>query len=561
LFRKERVPKLESTDLIQAIRNTWTILCRAERKRAVLLQFGSIILSLADIFFLVSLLAIINFYLSEKSSLPFYVPAFLKDRHSLQLITWFGVLFTFKNVAGYFLTRAQDDFCAGVATRISAIRMQQYQLSDYQQFVEVDSSSWMRRIALEPFEFSQQIISGLQQMLTQVMLVLFAMIALVIFNSLMFLSLLVILLPLSMMVFYLVRKRTAELKSQVRHHNEKSYQYMLDALKGYVEANVYHRNEFFLHRFMKERTVFARSLFRANSVQAFPARVIEIFAILGLLGMMIFARWTDQKGLLLTIGAFMAAAYKIIPGIVKIINLGGQVRSFPFSEGWLLPAIPVKEKNPGPVSSIEFENVSFNYGSTAVLSGLNFSVSKGELLGIRGASGRGKTTLLNILLGFLPPTKGLICINNKAMDAAALRALWPSYAYVKQQPFFIHDTILKNITLKDEPVNQQLFDCSALITGLDQLIKAFPEGHQKIVMENGKNLSGGQQQRVSITRALYNSPQVLLLDEPFNELDGKSSEYIMHGIRQWAREGHIVLLVTHEPAMLAYCDKTIAVDG
>src|SRR4029079_7238357 len=152
---------------------------------------------------------------------------------------------------------------------------------------------------------------------------------------------------------------------------------------------------------------------------------------------------------------------------------------------------------------IEFENIGFQYNGLPVLNELAFGIEAGEMLGITGKSGKGKTTIFNLLLGVLSPQKGRICFNGSVVDKTDIRKYWPSISYVRQQSFFIHDTILKNISFEENDHNDERLHEALRISGLAEMLEQFPERLEKIITENGKNISGGQQQRIAIARALY----------------------------------------------------------
>jgi ABC-type bacteriocin/lantibiotic exporter with double-glycine peptidase domain len=322
-------------------------------------------------------------------------------------------------------------------------------------------------------------------------------------------------------------------------------------LKGWVESNIYGRHDFFLQRFVNSRKKFSTALFDSIAIQSMPGRIIEIFAILGLFVLIVIAKWPGNADTtsLLTIGAFLAAAYKIIPGIVKITNISGQIRACEFSATDLIQNINVKK--PGykdlPVVNIQslgFNDISFSYGERSVLSRLCFSMQKGDFIGITGASGKGKTTLFNLLLGFLDPTKGEVIINGRAQKKETIKTYWPSMAYTRQQSFFIHDTLLRNITLEEDNHDPAGLQLAIKHSGLASFVAQSPEGSNQMIMENGKNISGGQQQRIAIARALYKNADLILLDEPFNELDEESE----------------ISLLEHFRSLAQHCDQIISLD-
>jgi ABC-type transport system involved in cytochrome bd biosynthesis fused ATPase/permease subunit len=163
-------------------------------------------------------------------------------------------------------------------------------------------------------------------------------------------------------------------------------------------------------------------------------------------------------------------------------------------------------------------------------------------------------------MGFLSAKKGNIYINNEIINTNEQERFWKIIAYVKQQSFFIHDTVLKNIVLNENDVNEKKLQEVIKVTGLNELLNKYPEGIEKLITENGKNISGGQRQRIAIARALYKEADIILLDEPFNELDETSELRLVKHFRKMANNGKIVVLITHNQVALSFCNKIIPLD-
>jgi len=549
------------------LKNTLGVLDKREQKKFSMLIVLDIFISLADILALALLIWIIQFYIQpDKENTLFFLPSWLFNRNSVSFIAVFVLCFAAKNAAAFFISRAFYTFSSNVAIRISHNNLVNYQRASFENFVHTDSSAHIRNICFQPFEYCQYMLSGIQQLITQGSLILIAIIAIVLFNANLFLLLLLILLPPVVIVFYFIKKRLTDSKKHIRENNERSFQYLLDALKGYVEGNIYNRNDFFLQRFINFRKKFSTYLFDTQAMQNLPNRIIEIFAVLGLFILIAIAKWTgnNDTATLITIGAFMAAAYKIIPGIVKIINTIGQMKAYEFSINDLeqskainktANAITLEE-----ITSIELNNISFDYANQQVLHNFSLTINKGDFIGITGQSGKGKTTIINLLLGFLAPGKGSILINGKPADSEALKRFWGSVAYVRQQAFLIYDSLLKNITLQETGEDEKKLQDALQHSGLDEFIAKTREGLGTTITENGKNISGGQQQRISIARALYKDAALILLDEPFNELDEASANTMLEYFRELTVTGKSVIMITHDTKSLAYCNKIISLD-
>jgi len=553
------------------VKNTWQnileVLDQKERKRFFILLLLDIIVNIFDILFLAGLLWIIRFYIQpEHGSKLSFVPGWIANSDSVSLIAVFVLLFSLKNWAGFIISRAHFSFTSNVAIRLSRNGLANYQQAEFSEFINTDSSVHIRNICFRPFEFCQYMLAGIQQIITQVSLMGITIIAIILFNAKLFLLLLLLLLPPVILVFWFMKKRLTITKKNIQVSNERSFQYVLDALKGYVEGNIYDRNDFFLQRFINSRKKFSTHLFDSLALQTMPGRIIEIVAVLGLFILIVIAKWTGNTDsrMLLTVGAFMAAAYKIIPGIVKIINVSGQMKAYEFSLDELEQNKRTEKQSSETavkeIESIELKDIHFQYEARPVLHNFSLTIKQGDFIGITGESGKGKTTIMNLLLGFLQPASGDIIINEQPVNSLDIKNYWPFIAYVRQQSFFIHDTVLRNITLEEEQCNKENLEYALTISGLKNVLTGFPEGIEKVITENGKNISGGQQQRIAIARALYKNAPFILLDEPFNELDEEATHALLQHFKELAAAGRSVLMITHDKKSLSYCNKIISLD-
>ncbi len=543
------------------------VLDKKEKKHFFILLLLDIIVNIFDILFLAGLLWIIRFYIQPgQGNYPSFLPAWLINRESVSFIALFVLLFSIKNWAAFVISRAHFTFTSKVAVRLSQNALVKYQQAAFSEFINIDSSVHIRNICFRPFEFCQFMLSGIQQIITQVSLMALTVIAILLFNAKLFLLLLLLLLPPVIVVFWFMKKRLTVTKKNIYTSNERSLQYVLDALKGWVEGNIYNRNDFFLQRFISSRKKFSIHLFDSLALQTMPGRIIEIFAVLGLFLLIVIANWAGNadSSMLITIGAFMAAAYKIIPGIVKIINLSGQMKAYEFSADEPEQNIQAEKRSSPPVTagieSVELKNIYFRYESAPVLHNFSATLTRGDFVGITGESGRGKTTLFNLLLGFLSPSEGELFINGSKVTPDEIAGYWPFISHVRQQGFFIHDSILKNITLEEEQYNKERLEHAVTVSGLKKVLENFPEGINKMITEGGKNISGGQQQRIALARALYKEAPLILLDEPFNELDEEATHLLLQHFKELAAAGRLVLMITHDKKSLSYCNKIISLD-
>ncbi|MFE9448715.1 thiol reductant ABC exporter subunit CydD [Streptomyces sp. NPDC006739] len=220
--------------------------------------------------------------------------------------------------------------------------------------------------------------------------------------------------------------------------------------------------------------------------------------------------------------------------------------------------VPASGSGAVPTGALTFEGVRVRYPgrSSDAVSGASFTVAPGETVALVGPSGVGKSTLLNVLLGFVRPTEGRVRIGAADLADVDLERWRARIAWVPQRPHLYAGTIAENVRLArpdaaDDAVRQALRDAGAL-----DFVDALPEGAGTVLGEDGAGLSAGQRQRLALARAFLADRPVLLLDEPTAALDGATEADIVAAVRRLA-VGRTVLLVVHRPALLDVADRVV----
>ncbi len=540
------------------------VLNSREKKRLGYLIILNAIISVIDIASLAVLLFMVNFYTQKISNPDSFLPRNLSDPHSVLLMAVFFVLFSLKSFAGYSILQAQYKFVYNTASRISENSLINYLEGSHNDFVRIDSAVHIRRISQQPIEFAHYVLAGVQLIFTESFLVLLTVTAILFFSIKLFFLLFILLMPVVVILSFLIKQRLRAVRANVKIKGEKALQYLHEALSGFIESNVYDRNDFFAGRYGSSQKSLNGYLAELQSTQGMSSRIIETFAIFGLFILIIADKLSGSAIGLASIAAFVAAAYKIIPGIVKILNTAGQVKAYGFSTKGLSREIAATDKREqnfcNLIHSLAFHQVEFSFQKNKILERFCMQLKTGEFIGISGLSGKGKTTIVNLLLGFLEPDAGSIEINKKKSDASERQSYMADIAYVKQQPFLIHDSILNNIVLGDMQYDKDRFGIALKVSGLTEIVSLFPDGLQKLIEEGGKNISGGQRQRIAIARAVYKNPTLIILDEPFNELDEESEHYMLEYFRCIAKRGKMIVLITHNKKSFSFCNRIISLD-
>ena len=209
---------------------------------------------------------------------------------------------------------------------------------------------------------------------------------------------------------------------------------------------------------------------------------------------------------------------------------------------------------------INFKEVRFSYiKGEEVLKGINLNVKSGQTVAIVGATGAGKSTIINLLNRFYEIDSGTICIDEIAIDTYKLESLRTQVAVVLQDVFLFSDSILNNITLKDTTVSMDAVVEAAKQIGIHDFIMTLPGGYDYNVKERGVMLSSGQRQLIAFLRAYVSKPSILILDEATSSVDAHSEKMIQHAT-ETITKGRTSIVIAHRLATIKQADKIIVMD-
>ena len=211
--------------------------------------------------------------------------------------------------------------------------------------------------------------------------------------------------------------------------------------------------------------------------------------------------------------------------------------------------------------NLEFKNVKFSYvENEPVLKGVSFKVAAGETIAIVGATGAGKSTIINLLNRLYEINSGKITIDSKDIKTISVKNLRQNIAVVLQDVFLFADTILNNITLKNSDISQAQVEAAAKEIGLHDFIMSLPKGYQYNVKERGVMLSSGQRQLISFLRAYVTHPKILILDEATASIDSYAEQLIQKATQK-ITHGRTSIVIAHRLATIQTADMIIVLDA
>jgi ABC-type multidrug transport system fused ATPase/permease subunit len=333
----------------------------------------------------------------------------------------------------------------------------------------------------------------------------------------------------------------------------------------------------YLQRFVPSSVRFAQHQATNATLSQVPKYLIEAVGVGGvlLLAIVLLDRQGGLGAVLPVLGLYAFAGYRLLPaaqhiyaGISNVRFGAGAVERVHHelhlgvgTKADLLASDCVIE----PRQTVEFRGVAFRYPGqdSDSLRNLSFVIRVGESVGIVGGTGAGKTTLVDILLGLLRPTRGQIVVDGQALTDADIRAWQRTIGYVPQDIFLTDSSVAENIAfgIERSRIDRNAVTRSARLAHIDDFImSALPEGYDTPVGERGVRLSGGQRQRIGIARALYADPQIIVFDEATSALDNATERAVITSINDLAG-ARTVVMIAHRLSTVRRCDRIIVLDN
>jgi len=372
-------------------------------------------------------------------------------------------------------------------------------------------------------------------------------------------------------------KRGIKLGESIAELNIQSNEMVFQSLSSYREVLVSNKRNYFTNRLLVARRSLSDYMAELTYLPYMSKYYIEIMLVVGslLVGLFQFIRF-DISQAVGSLTIFFAATSRLAPALLRlqqgnfVISSNAAIAEPTFR---LLEGVDVKSKLEHPHTKVEeykteflpqvlLENVNFKYTEydEFSLSNISLQIGSGNSIGIVGNSGAGKSTLLDVLLGVNEVDSGKVLISGLTPRETFKK--WPgSCAYVPQEVYFINGTIRENIafgvtnTEIDDGALQRAIETANLV----EYVNSLPLGLETLVGENGELMSGGQKQRLGIARALYSSPQLLIMDEATSSLDGLSESLISEALSR-LKGKMTTIIVAHRLSTIRYADEIIYLD-
>jgi ABC-type multidrug transport system fused ATPase/permease subunit len=552
------------------------------RWRLVLAAAGAVLVAMLDMLGVAALLPLMQILTDRPRSEGALgvVVAVVGENRSDQWVAVFVSLvmvgaFVLKGVLTICFRWWQLGFLAKEQVRTSSRLMRGYLAAPYEKFTQRTTAELLRTMGDAVGQTYGQVVLGSLSAATEALTIL-AMVGLLLLTSPGPAALAVAYFAVS--AFWLsrvVKRHAAEAGEQVLQESTVAFRAVLHSMGGAKEIMVRRNAETFVGHYAEAQTRLASAKRRFAFTGEFPKYALEIIFVVGVALMTIatFSVEGPQDGLT-TLAVFVAAGTRVIPclsrlmaGLVAVrFGLPGLRLVVDDVHHYVLPhegerrSSPLDPRDGTWAADIELHDVGFAYeGADQVLSGINVRVPRGTTLAIVGASGAGKTTLVDLLLGLLAPTSGRITVGGRDIRED-LEGWQRQIGLVPQLVYIIEDTLRNNVIFGMPADDDRVWDCLRQ-AHLEEFVRSLPDGLDTELGDRGSRISGGQAQRLGIARALYLRPSVIVLDEATSALDNETERSVSEAMASLHGEVTLVV-VAHRLSTVRHADKIVMlVDG
>mgnify|MGYP003133711268 CR=1 FL=1 len=570
---------------IETLKTAWGLLSSRERRIWFAVLAISLLAAVAQVAMVGSVMPFLEFISDPSAASENKFIARLKqatgfDNYKLALLLGFGsiaVILT-SNLVLAVRSYAMSRFAVMRIHTISSRLLRSYMGRPYEYFLNRNSGDISKRILSETGEISSAFLQPLSELIASAM------------SALMILALLTYLQPVGTLVgfglvliiylsIYRVAGRFLARLGQIRaEQNKHRFQTVGEIFGGIKDIKIHDKEEVYFDRFEVASRQMLQTMWKSKATSDLPQFLIQAFFLSGVIGACLFMISPAQingtgsiAGMIPTLGVFAFAGQRIVPEVQRIyaaiskISYGAAAIRSVSQDMDSNKRVP-QDSHPRIEfsDSIVFRNVAYAYpGSDNGIDNLTTTIPKGSRVGLVGGTGAGKTTLVDLLLGLLEPSKGAVEVDGVALDERAKRAAWrKNIGYVPQQIFLLDATIAQNIAfgIPEAEIDMEKVLASARAARIhDFIMTQTTEQYQTVIGERGVMLSGGQRQRIGIARALYQDASLIVMDEATSALDSRTEKEVMQAIDDLPRDITLVL-IAHRLGTLRNCDKLLVME-
>ena len=474
------------------------------------------------------------------------------------------ILFATSNIVTAYTLWKTVSFTALQQHKISMVLMTKYLYQPYEFYTKNSSSYISKNILHETGVVCDLVILPSLQFISKCAVVLSVSIFLLYINYQIFIGTILILAIIYILIYSKVKETLLSYGENKVLMNKDKYKYVNDAFIDIKNIKFYSAEQSYLNLFSNPTKQFAELTAKSTLLSVLPRYILEVIAFGGIFTVLVYFLSQDYNLIAQSpvIGVFIIAAYRALPLLQQIYQ---NFAIYKFNS-------PVVEiiKNIYGLSikknidrteinfskNILLKDIAFSYDDKRILSNINLEIKKSNIIAIVGESGLGKTTLIDIILGFHTSFDGKIFADDILLNNENLISLRKKIGYVSQDMSLTNMSLENNVAfgVKKSDIDYDMLTKILAVVELDNFVASLDQKYESILAERGMDISGGQKQRILLARALYRRPEILILDETTSSFNEELENKIIENIKKYLPDITIVL-ITHRLSSLKYCNN------
>ena len=584
---KERFSEYDKKD-IETSRKFIYILDKPQQKWGIVIFIMSFIGALVETLGVSVILPLVQIMISPDALMENESVAKISEKLNIEnasemlilIVAAVIVVYVIKNLYLLLLTYARTKYSCKIQRELSVKMMKYYMRRGYLFFVEHNTSELMRGISTTTSNV-YQVLFYVLKLFSEILTVASICIFILLTDAQMAITIGILIAVCLVSIIFIFKNMMRKFGKRYHAFYVKVSKAAYQAFQGIKEVIVMGRQDYFVKEYEDAYVQQQKASVGKSIASESPAYFIEMVCVAGLLSVVCFQSLNveNMSELIPKLATFAIGAFRILPSLGRISSSVNNIIFY-------VPAIQDMYDNFKEVEKhekeqeerlieesteklefnkeIEIKGIHWQYPNTEneVISDLDMTIHKGESVAFIGASGAGKTTLADILLGLLVPQEGDILVDGKSILRS--KSEWGKMLGFVSQAFYLNDDTIRNnvaFGIEEKKISDELVWNALEQAQLKEMVESLPKGLDTIVGERGLRFSGGQRQRLAIARALYYNPEILILDEATSALDTETETAVMEAIE--ALQGHkTLIIIAHRLTTIRNCDTVYEVkDG
>jgi ATP-binding cassette subfamily C protein len=491
------------------------------------------------------------------------------------LIIYGGILliitYLLKNMYLIFFLYIKQKFVENKGVELQYRLFRSYIFAPYTFYVKRNSAELLQNVENEVYRLMRGAMVPLLNIGLNAIMFISILVALLIFEPIITIISVISMGLMGFLFLKYTRDKTSDYGYQNRMAQIEKNKSIIQAFNGFKEFRILKRENSFLSRYEENAQIGKRAKIFLEIVNSLPKNIIETLAVAGILIIAFFMLWQNREvsSILPVLSLFGVAMIRLMPILNQIISHSTTLKYNAHSvhaiyddlfalKGNYSKSLLENGNNKLTVDRfIDLKSISYRYpdNSENTIKNVSLQIKQGQIVAFVGATGAGKTTLVDIILGLLEPNTGSIYVDG--VDVFKNLSAWQDdIGYIPQEIYLLDDTIRQNIAfgLPESDIDPHQIQQAMEAAQLEDFINKLKNGIETKVGENGVRLSGGERQRVGIARALYNNPDILVMDEATSSLDNRTEKYVMKAIKALKGEKTIIM-IAHRLSTVKECDS------